>query len=128
MIARHAALACVLAIGTGCAAGSQTGGSHSAPNVLTLEEIQGSNETDALGLIRRLRPAWLRLRSSSRLGGEPAAEPVVYLDNVKYGTIQSLRGLDVHILSEIRYLSGPDATVQYGTGHSGGAILVTTGR
>jgi len=128
MRTRLMVLTCVLAIGTGCAAGSQAGGSRSEPNVLTLEEIQGSNETDALGLIRHLRPAWLRLRTSSRLGGEPAAEPVVYLDNVKYGAIQSLRGLDVQILSEIRYLSGPDATMQYGTGHSGGAILVTTGR
>jgi len=127
MVTRLTVLACVLALGTGCAAGSQTTGSRSGPDVITQEEIQNSDESNTLDLIRRLRPAWLRTRSPSRLGGEPAVEPVVYLDNVKYGAIELLRGLDVQILSEVRYLSGPDATMRFGTGHSGGAILVTTG-
>jgi hypothetical protein len=87
-----------------------------------------ANAHNALDVVRRLRPAWLHTRTSPRfLGAQEPTPPVVYVDNVRYGSVQSLAGLSVEVLGEMRYLDAPEATQRFGTGHTGGAILVTTG-
>jgi hypothetical protein len=43
-----------------------------------------------------------------------------------YGELQSLRQIPVSQVKEIRYLDFNAATLQFGTGHSGGIILVIT--
>jgi hypothetical protein len=40
--------------------------------------------------------------------------------------IEALRDLPVEVVQEIRYMNSRDATMQYGTDHGSGAILVTT--
>ncbi len=115
-----------LTIGGGCATNPQSGGSGSGPDVLTLEQIRRIDAHDALDVVRRLRPAWLRPRGATRFGGEPVAEPVVYLDNVYIGDPRALAGVRAENLYEIQHLSASDATIRYGTGHTAGAILVTT--
>jgi hypothetical protein len=42
--------------------------------------------------------------------------------------VEALKEITVQEVREIRHLDGRDATMQYGTDHGAGAILVTTGR
>jgi hypothetical protein len=45
-----------------------------------------------------------------------------------YGELASLKNIQVTTIEEIRYLDSNAATLQFGTGHSGGIILVLTKR
>jgi hypothetical protein len=55
-----------------------------------------------------------------------ATMPKVYVDNVSYGNVESLSNINSSQIKEIRYIKATDATTQWGTGHTGGVILVIT--
>jgi hypothetical protein len=90
-------------------------------DVITQEEIAEVTAATAMDVVRRLRPAWLRVRT----GGD---EAVVYIDRTRRGGLELLRSLVVEVVLEMRYMSPSDATTRFGTGHRGGVILVTTKR
>ena len=96
-------------------------------DVITLDEIERSSVATAYDAVQRLRPAFLRTRGrgSIRFGAQQA---VVYLDDTPIGGPDALRRINARDVMSIRYLRGPDATTRFGTGHEGGAILVTTKR
>lgn len=98
---------------------------HRDRNLLTPEDWAGRNETDAYGLVRSLRPAWLRGARGASSNAE-AAPVVVYRDGVKMGDGSELRSITIVQVREIRYLDAMAATQRFGMDHSGGAILVTT--
>lgn len=75
--------------------------------------------------IRRLRPTWLRPRSSTPRGRHT---PVVFRDGMEVGDLTTLDEMDMREIMEFRYLSASDATNRYGTGYPGGVILVTSRR
>ena len=84
--------------------------------------------TNALQIVQKLRPQMLRSRgviSPNDPNGE-ATTPKVYVDNVSYGTLESLANINSAQIKEIRYIKATDATTQWGTGHTGGVILVIT--
>lgn len=96
------------------------------PNLITAEELTtapsikpGQSVYDA---IQFLRPQFL-----IRRGGGSSAMPVVYVDNIRRGGPETLNEIFVFQVEEIRYLSSSEATMRFGTGHPGGAILVKTG-
>lgn len=103
-----------------CAAATQWGGSLRDPNRLTAIEIQAVSAHSALDAVRQLRAVWLRGRRSSSVA------PVVYVDNVRMGGPAVLERIWIQNVSELWFMSGLDATTRYGTGHTGGAILVFT--
>ena len=120
-------LALGLALGfTGCAVREDTG-SHRSTDVLTAEELREVPVTTVYDAIRRLRPNWLRVRSAPTTGSPVPERPVVYVDGVRAGTVGILRDMRREHAVRIEYLDPSDATNRYGTGHSGGALLVTTG-
>ncbi|HEX6068625.1 MAG TPA: hypothetical protein VFZ18_02345 [Longimicrobiaceae bacterium] len=97
----------------------------SGPNArsVTQQEIQKSAQSNLLDFVRANRPQWLRTR-----GVGTAANPVaVYLDGQRVGGPEQLRGISTGITSGLRYVDGQEATTRWGSGHSNGAILVTTG-
>ena len=97
-------------------------------NVITREDIQAANVFNAYDAVSRLRPQFLNSHgatSVNRTAGE-TMYPKVYLNNQFYGDITSLRSLDVHGITEIRYYSAPQASTQFGLGNEGGAIQVVT--
>jgi hypothetical protein len=111
----------------GCATGnSGTSGSRSGP--IERADVEAVSTRDALQLVQRLRPQWLRGRGSTSLRSPGATLPVVYLDGVRYGEVDSLRQIDSEAVWRVEFLSAPDATNRFGTGHAGGAILVMTRR
>ncbi len=114
----------------------QCGGSGTAsrktpknPNVITAEEIAQSISNiplrSAYDVIKYLRPTFLKVRGTTSGVAQPGStEPVVYVNNLRYGGPRALRNIFVEQIAEIRYLSPSDATMRFGLGHAGGAILV----
>ena len=126
---RHASLrVAVLSLALCSVAACSSGKASSAPkpranaNLVTSEEIVGTGASNLYDAIQRLRPQWL-VSARVRRGG--SGDPLqVYLDGTKYGTVSSLRQLSVGGVQELRYFSANEATSRYGTGNTGGAILV----
>ena len=110
-----------------CAAGTASGGSRGNSNLITTEELEEArvDAHDLLAVIERLRPNWLVTRGSTmreRIG------PVVYVYGTRYGDLESLRQIVLVAVLEVRWISASEATFQYGTGHAGGIIAVSTSR
>jgi hypothetical protein len=77
-------------------------------------------ELDVYQAIGRLRPAWLRISPQG-------ASPVVVVDgSPQMGGLEQLRSFQAADVTALEYMSASDATTRFGTGYSGGAILVTT--
>lgn len=112
----------VLALGlTACASGGGGGGGGSGPNQLAAEDLVDVQQLDAYQAIQRLRSRWLRGR-----GGQT---PNVIVDGAaRPGGLDALSDIRVSDVEEMRFLSANDASLRYGTGNSGGAIVITTKR
>ncbi|RMF61978.1 MAG: hypothetical protein D6743_12785 [Calditrichaeota bacterium] len=106
---------------------SNTTTHRSSRYVITVDDIAGTSATNGLELIQQLRPEWL-LQSERRgvksISVENATEPVVYVNESRYGDVASLRTLSINNIREIKYMKAREATTRFGTGHTGGAILV----
>ena len=119
---RFVVLALALAFGAaGCASGG--GGGSSRPEGATSSrivraEFEPLGQINAYLAIERLRPQWLRTRSGD--------QPVLYVDGGRRGSFNDLRTTLVSEIEQIEWMSANDATTRYGTGHTGGAIFVTT--
>jgi hypothetical protein len=50
--------------------------------------------------------------------------PVVYIANVRQGSVEVLRSIAITGVLALRYLDAVSATTRYGDGHSGGVIEV----
>lgn len=124
-----ALVACATGSGGGPSAdGARTVGApgdRRSRDILTQSEIQEAGVGTTYDVVQRLRPAWLRTRSSGSVRSTPQYA-IVYLDGARIGGLEALRRVNATDVSTIRYLSAPDATTRYGTGHEGGAILVET--
>lgn len=106
-----------------CATGS--GSSHGARNVISLEELRQVEVLSAFDAVQKLRPAFLR-RGRVNYDEDTVAHPIVYLDGLRLGGIDELRRIRAVELVRIEYLNGGDATIRFGTGHKGGALLLTS--
>lgn len=105
----------------GCATSTSGGGGGGGNrNLIGSEELQEVLDLNAYEAVRRLRPAWLRSRTTDG--------PSVYVDGMRGGGMDDLRTLDTADIQEIRFLSASDATTRFGTNNVDGAILVTTRR
>jgi hypothetical protein len=93
-----------------------------AGSVLGEAEITRAGARTAYDAIRRLRPEYLaftrRNGSSDKL--------VVYVDGIRIGTTEDLHTISSTSLREVRRLAAREATTRFGTGHSGGAIVILT--
>ena len=112
----------VLAAAWGCSSGSRVP-SRSA-DVITAADMAAVNLPTAFDVVERLRPHFLRPRGPTTVVSDTRL--VVYQDNLNLGGVEMLRQIRAAELQEIRFLSASDATTRFGTGHPGGAIIVTT--
>jgi len=97
-------------------------------SVLTAEEIQleKANSFTAYEVIARMRPEFLRSRGTSSLRSLQPSTAVVYVDEIRYGNLNSLKNMSADQIYRIEYINAADATTRFGTDHFGGAILITT--
>jgi len=91
-------------------------------NLITQEEIEYANVTNAYEAIQRLRPMMLR----KRVAAEGLNSIQVYIDNAPLGGTDLLTTVQATKIKEIRYFNAVDATQRFGTGNAEGAILITT--
>ncbi|HEU5208265.1 MAG TPA: TonB-dependent receptor plug domain-containing protein [Longimicrobiales bacterium] len=116
----------LLALFVGACASSGSPRSLSSRNVITQQEIESVNVSTAYEVVQQLRPHFLQGRGQTSIQDPGSSMPVVYVNGVRYGSPDVLRGMRSMDLREIRFLSASDATTRYGTGHVGGVIEVTT--
>lgn len=103
-----------------CAGGAGERGPRRDPSLLTAEELANHPGLNCLEAVRRLRPRWLQGR---------AGDPVAVRDGTMLGLAEEyLPEIRVGDVESMRYLNATDATMRYGTGVTGGAIVVTSKR
>jgi len=88
---------------------------------ITRAELAGTGIADAYEAVRMLRPRWLRPRMATAASD---GLPLLYVQNMPYGSIYELRRFRVAGITEIRYVAARDATTRWGMGHSNGVIEV----
>lgn len=98
----------------------------SSRDVLRADEIRSVHVSNAYRAIELLRPEFLRSRGIANLNTAEPTLPVIYVNGVRFGELESLRLVRAPDVRLIRYLNAADATMRFGTGHTGGAILVKT--
>lgn len=121
----------VLAIGlfsSACAAASSsTRPVRSAGrDVITAAEIVASRVTDVYQAVAQLRPEFLRKRSGVVIAPYRVPQVIVYLDDLEFGTAESMRHIPLARVRQIRYLSATEADLRWGGQHPAGAIHVST--
>ena len=121
---RYAALLLLFAVGS-CTATGGSGGSRGGSGEITQAEIRETNALTAHDAVEQLRSAWLRARGA-RTPQNPNPYATVYVDGLRRGELDELRGIPVTEVDTIDYLSPSDATTRFGLGHTGGIIMVTT--
>jgi len=128
---------CALLV-AGCSSG--TGGgtvSNTSSNVILREQILDMPDGSALEVIQRYRSSWLRPRSQGSAAGAfiaPASgtvqgnpeTPIVFVDEIRYGEVESLGRIPSTGIESIVFISATDATTRYGTGYAGGIIRINT--
>jgi hypothetical protein len=123
---RTLVLVAVFAAAAGCAS-QQTGGESASRydrSLLTADQLRDHNYQSAFDAVEALRTNWLRPRGTDSFNNPSVV--VVYLDNVKLGGVETLRGVQVANVQAIRHYDANDATSRWGVGHSSGAIQVIT--
>jgi hypothetical protein len=95
-------------------------------DVLTAAEIVASRVTDVYQAVTQLRPEFLRRRPHQSMPAFSAVPVRVYLDELAFGTAESLRHIPLERVRLIRYIGPLDADIRWGGSHPAGAILVTT--
>ncbi len=132
---RHVIYATLLTTLAGCATGGGAGGyveptSHAGrtSDVISSAEMRdaGPGVTNAFQAIARLRPSFLyRVREMSAV--QPNVSLLeVYLNDAKLGGLETLQTIPIESIKTIQYLSSSEATMRWGTNHTGGVILLST--
>ena len=112
---------------TACASGGGGGGSGN-PDVISREQIAQMLDRDALEIVQRYKPGWLRPRQQASLS-DPDPQPIfatVHLDETLLGDAYALERINAAQIDRIEYMSALDATTRFGTGYMGGLIIVRT--
>jgi hypothetical protein len=91
---------------------------------LRAEEVRAPAYATLYEAVARLRPAWLSAHGAAYA---PAAAGVqVYVDGLRAGGPDALRGVNPADVVSVEHLDGTSAMTRFGTGHADGAILVGT--
>ena len=121
-----------LSLLTACAAATtpSSGGRqlfrNAGRDVITAAEIVASRVTDVYQAVAQLRPEFLRRNAIIPLTAPRETGAVaVYVDDLFYGSIESLRSIPLDQVRMIRYLRSNEANFRWGGSHPSGAIVVT---
>ena len=108
-----------------CASSGEGSLSTRGSGDITREELEATSVDDAMEAISLLRPRWLRARPA-RTPSDPIPVVGVVIDNMARATREDLAQLSIGQVERISFMSAADATIRFGTGYTGGAIVVTT--
>ncbi len=119
-------IAVVLAVVFFSCAPPSTGAPRDNPNVITEAQIAEAQGANVYEVISRVRPAFLRSRGTGSMSSGSLEYAEVYRDGMRVGGIGTLRSMPIGGVREIRYYNLGDATMKFGSGHTGGVIEVMT--
>ena len=95
---------------------------------LRAEEILADAGPTAYDTVERRRPFILLDNGLYARGQSPelaTTQPiVVYVNETRFGTVDALRSIPSRSVASIRFVRPTDAMTRFGSGHTGGAILV----
>ena len=94
--------------------------------VITEAEIVESRSITAYDAIQKLRANFFTNRGRVTIRGNASPLPVVFLDGVEFGPIESLRNIPAGHVSTIRIYRASEASPKFGTTRTGGVIAVLT--
>jgi hypothetical protein len=112
-----------------CSSATTSGGSpNERRSNITAEEIkQVSNPGwSAYDLISKVRPEWLRARNPQTLREPDPIYPIIYLDDIEHGDIDSLKDITISRVASVQFITAYDTTARFGQTYQGGAIMVRT--
>ena len=107
-----------------CASWTEVDSSRGSRFIISETEIRESSATNAYEAIQQLRPGLLDRDQRRSIDMYTSSGVIVYLNGVRYGDKESLKSISALQIEEIKYLSASEATVKYGSDHSGGAFLI----
>jgi hypothetical protein len=130
---RRSLLPLVLVVVAACASsggGSTTASPRREADLISAEELAQVDVPNLFQAIQRLRPNWLRSRGQVSIRNPEAGNPVVYIDDTRFGELRTLEQITTSEVREVQRMNAAEATNRFGTGHAGGAIVVRrrTGR
>ena len=97
-----------------------------SPRVIGRTEIAATRARSARDLLQRARPQLLLPRAVRGRGLLLHATPLVYVDDVRQGSLEVLDHLPVHPIVEIVYLPAAEADRTLVGLHPAGAIVIRT--
>jgi hypothetical protein len=97
----------------GCASASAKSHPQRSANLITADEIAGTNTTNAFEAVEKLRPDFLHSHGTN-LSRSDSGLPDVYLGVARYGDINSLRNIPAMEVLEIRFYKGAEAATKFG--------------
>lgn len=115
----------VTVVATACAS-SGSSSTRGNRNLITAEELRTEPSGTLYEAVQRLRPRWLQNRGITSARAMRPTPPQVYMDNAPMGSVGAMRGISVADVERVEFMNANDATTRFGTGHDGGAILVST--
>ena len=118
-------LAATLAL-LGCAVHHRAPGTRYDQNLITEDEIAASHSANAYDVIHKLRGNFLSNRGTLTFYGEASPMPTVYVDEQRYGDINTLVAISAEVIASIRLYRSWEATTRYGMNNMGGVIAITT--
>lgn len=111
---------------TACVPPNQIARPSQDQQLITQDEIVRTHAANAYDAIHTLRANFLSLRGETSFLATSSPYPTVYVDGMRYGTIDALRAIPATQIASIRLYRSWDATTRYGTGNMGGVIAITT--
>jgi hypothetical protein len=112
-MSRRAIYLIAVAAAFGCASASAKSGPHKAANLITADEIAGTNTTTAYEAVEKLRPAFLHSHGTD-LSRTDSGLADVYVGVARYGDVNSLRNIPAMEVLEIRFYKGAEAATKFG--------------
>ena len=110
---------------SGCASGRRSGGPRESDrNVITQDQMQKRHFPTVFDAVQAIHANWL-----TEKGTDSFTKPtpvLVYLDDMKVGTVESLRAIRPEEISFVQYIDGVAASARWGMGHSQGVIFVSS--
>lgn len=119
--------AVVLLIGSVACASAPTGGSSINMQVITQAEVEKTTAKNALEVVRKLRPNYLRGRGQITINApQGIITPNVYLNGQVYGSIDALASIPATTIAEIRLYHAGEVPAQWEQNNPNGLIAVKT--